>query len=203
MHQLQAIRAVVNRLTVTDSDSGKMKSILDRLEKEASGLVELMTHPDPMKSSVANDLVVNAEKSRLRALAGESREKLSRIVSGRRAASDAARLAKARLMPDDHAAEIRGVFRSLDPAAKHSFMAEAIKTGDASTIAAIVTARPLLSGLSAEESAHYREAFLESVAPHNDHIAEEMQAICDTAIRTVESLATPAAGQSSVSGASK
>ena len=194
MHQLQALRAIVSRITGSDPTSEKIRSILSRIESEASGLLELAKKPDPLKSPAANELVVNAEKARLRTLIAESRGKLTNLVNSFRAADEAARITRAKLVPDAFATEIRNVFRSLDTAGKHAFMGEAMKAGDGSTIAAIVTVPAVLSGLSAQQSEQYREAFLESIAPSNKGTADEMQVICDTAIQSAESLARPKVG---------
>jgi hypothetical protein len=191
MHQLQALRALVGRITSNDPTTEKIKSILSRIEKEASGLADLIEKPDTMKSAVANELLTNAEKARLRTLAADSQGKLNNIIATHRAALDAARVQKAKLVPDGFASEIRSVFRSLDTAGKHALLGEAIKTGQAATVAAIVTAPTVLSGLTAQQSAQYREAFLDSVAPNNDAEAGEMQTVCDTALQIVESIARP------------
>lgn len=194
MHQLQALSAVVSRITGDDATSEKVRSILGRIESEARSLVQLVENPDPMKSPAAIDLVVNAEKARLRSLIAESRGKLTNLVSGSRAADEAARVTKAKLVPDALAAEIRSVFRSLDTAGKHKFLGEAIKAGDGPTIAAIVTVPSVVTGISAQQSEQYREAYLESIAPSNKGVADEMQAVCDTAIQSAEEIARPRFG---------
>lgn len=195
-HQLLALRAIAARVPGGgDSDSPtaeKVRAILTHIEKEASAVLELMEHPDPMKSSVAIDLLINQEKARLRDLIARSRGELNGLVSGFRDSREAARRTKANLVPDSFAAESRSVFRQLDTESKHAFMATAIKAGDSATVAAIVTVPAILSGLSATQQADYREAFLDTVAPSSAGIADEMQAAVDTALRVAESFAQPA-----------
>lgn len=190
-HQLRALRALLEKLEGNDSTTEKIRSIIVRIEKEASSLFEIVSHPDPMKSAVAIDLLINQEKARLRDLVAKSRGELHSIIGGFRAANDAARLAKANLVPDQFASEIRTVFRSLDYTGQMKFMAEAIQAGDASIVAAIVTVPAVLTGLPAAQIDQYRESFLNSIAPNRKSVTDEMQAIADAVCSTAEAAAQP------------
>lgn len=196
-HQLLALRAIAARVPGGgDADSptaAKVRAILTRLEKEVSGLLDLMEHPDPMKSSVAIDLLINQEKARLRDLSTRSRSELDALVSGFRASQEAARRAKANLVPDQYAAETRAVFRALDTEQKNTFLAMSLKAKDSATVAALLSVPPVLSGLTAQQSTEYREAFLDTVAgPSSAGIADEMQSAVDTSLQIVEMVARPA-----------
>ena len=144
-----------------------------------------------MKSQLAVDLLVNAEKARLRDVVAKSRGELTAIVGVARAAQEAKRLEKAKLVPGPFAAEIRSVVRNLELPAKLLYLANAIKAKDSAAVAAIVDAPPILSGLSAQQLADFRADFLDTMAPGRRDEAAEMQSICDAVLRTTEEAAQP------------
>jgi len=187
------MRAIIARLN-TDSKRGQgIKTILDMIAHEASGLQSLVDNPDMMKSGVAQAMLINQEKARLRDVTNLVRDKLKELVSEYAAEQDAARVSRANLVMTEHAAEIRNVFRALDAAAKSQFLSDAIRTRDAATVAAIVEAPAVLSGISEERVSQYREIYLDSyarIAPQ--HAVDEMQSVIDVSLEIADSMAIPA-----------
>lgn len=195
-HHFSSLRALAGRITGSDSTSSKVKTSLARLEKEAAGIAELISRPDPLKSLVAHELLVNTELARLRDLAAKTRGELNTAVTELRTAHDAARVAKAGLVTDEYAQEIRSVVRGLDITAKVQFMADAIKKGDSRVLAAVLNAPIILSGLTAEQVEFYREAALECGGPSGRNDLDELQMIVDTSFGVIDEIARPiGAGQ--------
>ena len=116
---------------------------------------------------------------------------MTAIAGAARAAHDARRLEKAKLVPGPYAAEIRSVVRNLELPAKLLYLANAIKEKDSAAVAALVDAPPILSGLSAQQLADFREDFIDSMAPGGTGEADEMQSICDAVLQTTEEAAQP------------
>lgn len=191
-NQINALRAIIARLN-TDSKRGQgIKTILDMIAHEASGLQTLVDNPDMMKSGVAQAMLINQEKARLRDVTNLVRDKLKGLVSEYAAEQDAARVSRANLVPTEHAAEIRSVFRGLDAAAKSQFLSDAIRNRDASTVA-IVEAPAVLSGISDDRVSQYREMYLDSyarIAPKD--AVDEMQSVIDVSLEIADSMAIPA-----------
>jgi hypothetical protein len=191
-NQTNAMKAIIARLN-TDSKRGQgIKTILDMIAHEAIGLQTLSDNPDMMKSGVAQAMLINQEKARLRDVTNLAREKLKELVSEYASEQDAARVSRANLVPTEHAAEIRSVFRALDAAAKSQFLSDAIRTRDAATVAAIVAAPAVLTGISAERVSQYREMYLDSyarIAPQ--HAVKEMQSVIDVTLGIADSMAIP------------
>jgi hypothetical protein len=173
------------------SISDKVKAVLTRIEKEASGLIEIMTHPDPEKSSLAIDRIINDEKGRLRDLIAKSRNEVNPLIANWRASADAERVKKANLIPDSFAGEIRAVFRSMEWPAKLQFMSTATDRLDGASVAAVLNAPPVLSGLKPEQVEQFREAYLNRTSKSSAPIADEMQACCNTFFDAADGLAAP------------
>lgn len=187
-YKLLAFHALRSRLPADDPTAEQIDAVLHRIETELVGLADLISRPDKMKSEMANDLLVNQEKARARDVIARSRGELTTLVTAARSSQEAARLEKAKLVPDAYAGEIRSVFRALDPAGKAKFMGEAIRAGDAPVIAAIVTAPSILSGLPAEQASQYRESYLNSISPNSTAAADELEAICAGALAVANEL---------------
>ncbi len=60
-------------------------------------------------------------------------------------------------------------------------------------VAALADASPILSGLSAQQLADFREDFIDSMAPGGKGEVDEMQSICDAVLQTTEEAARPVA----------
>lgn len=193
MNNLLAIRALVGRVPDVGAISDKVKAGLNAIEREAAGIVELIEHPDEMKSSTAIALLVNAEKATLRALITKTRGELLPAVEAWRTSQNAARLAKANLTPDEFAQELRNVFRQMDDAGRAVYMRDAIEAGDGAKAAAILNAPLELTGLTADELGRYRDRFLSRVAKGPDADADGMIACIETTLQCADAMAVPAA----------
>ena len=193
MH-LTVLRASIARLP-KDTDcpaSARIRQILNRLEGEASAIYELATKPDPLRSAAATAMVINNEKSKLRALLDSSRATLAGIVADFRAADAIARVKKAHLQMDDYATETRAIWRSFDRINQATYMHAAINAGDSATVAAIVLAPTAVTGLTQAEADEYKEALLDKLAASDcGDVADELQAVVDNCMTALVEFATP------------
>jgi len=192
-YQLPAFTAVIEqRLPLLPEDSTIVQQVavaVRRIHREAVMLTELK--PDADRSEAFNATVKNAEAARLRDRIAKSRGELNLLTANFRAEQQRARMAKANLTEGALAQELRTVFRGLDAESKINFLAEAIKAGDAATVASIVKAPPILVGLSAQQQAHWEQAFLEKYSPSDTRDIDELQQIINTSLDLAESIATP------------
>lgn len=191
IQSLTVLRALSGRFPSDTTISDRVKAVLNRIEKEASGLLEYMEHPNPDLSSEAVTRVVNAEKSKLRDLIAASRNEVNPMIAKWQNEQTAARVKKAALVPDEYAAEIRQTFRLMPYPAQLAFVADATSRLDGPTIAAIITAPPVLSGLTPEQVERFREAFLDRTSKSSAPLAEEMQSCTDTFFNSADGLAKP------------
>lgn len=188
---LTVLRALSARFPADTSISDKVKAVLTRIEKEASNLLEIMTQPDPEKSAMAIDRIINDEKGRLRDLIAKSRNDVNPLIAGWRAGADAERVKKANLVPDAFAGEIRAVFRGMAWPAQLQFMSTATDRLDGAAVAAVLNAPLVLSGLTQDQAEQFREAYLNRTSKSSAPIADEMQACCDTFFNSADALAAP------------
>lgn len=193
-YQLHSIRALIERVPGDSPASAKVTAILTTLEKEAIGIANLAKTEDPMASAAANTMIMNQQKDRLRDLAAKARGELSVIILAAKSSFDAARVQKGRLEPDAFAAEIRSVFRGLSSTEKAQFILSATKALDGHAIAAIVTAPAVLTGLTAEQIAGYREHFLDAISPGSKaerDTAAELQNVCEITMGVIDQIGAP------------
>lgn len=191
VQNLTVLRALSGRFPADTSISDKVKAVLTRIEKEASNLLEIMTKPDPEKSAMAIDRIINDEKGRLRDLIAKSRNEVNPLIAGWRASADAERVRKANLVPDAFAGEIRAVFRGMSWPAQLAFMATATDRLDGAVVAAVLNAPLVLSGLTPEQLEQFREAYLNRTSKSSAPIADEMQSCVDTFFNSADALAAP------------
>ena len=191
VQNLTVLRALSARFPADTSISDKVKASLARIEKEASNLLEIMTKPDPEKSAMAIDRIINDEKGRLRDLIAKSRNEVNPLIAGWRASADAERVKKANLVPDAFAGEIRAVFRGMAWPAQLQFMATATDRLDGAAVAAVLNAPLVLSGLTQDQAEQFREAYLNRTSKSAAPVADEMQACCDTFFNSADALAAP------------
>jgi len=191
VQNLAVLRALIGRFNPDTSISDKVKATMTRIEKDASGLIEIMTHPDPEKSSLAIDRIVNDEKGRLRDLIAKSRNEVNPLIANWRASADAERVKKANLIVDEFAGEIRSVFRAMAWPAQLSFMTTATGRLDGAAVAAVLNAPPVLSGLTPDQVEQFREAYLDRTSKSSAPIADAMQSCVDTFFNSADNLAKP------------
>lgn len=189
--QLLAIRALIGRIP----DAGpteRVTAVLSSIEKDASAILELIQNPDPMKSSVAIDLLINQEKAGLRKKIDAARAELIPLIERWRTVGEANRVKAAALIPDAYAQETRGVFRQMSTPAQLVFMADATKAGDGATAAAILNCPPILSGLTAEQQTKFRDAFLDHAAgPGVGETVDSMLSVVTTALDAAARIGAP------------
>jgi len=191
-YRIQTINALIGRLdNLPDSAiKGKVAQALGHVRRESNLLWGLKPSAD--HSDAFNMTVKNNEATKMRDRLVKTRGELSSLTTGYRSEQLAARNLKAQLTDGPFSAEIRVLARGMDSAQRLAFIAEAIKTGDTQVAAAMLNCPALLSGLSTEQSALYREAYLEKYAPDSgaDDL-RELEMIITTTLNTADSLAVP------------
>jgi len=191
IQSLTILRALIGRIPNDTSISEKLVFLMNRIEREASGVIEVMNNPDPERSALAIDRIINAEKASLRAEIGNARREAYPLIASWRAQQDAARIQKANLVPDAFAAEIRSVFRTMSWPAKLQFMTDATSLLDGATVAAVLNAPPVLAGVTPEQLAQFREAYLNKTSKSSEQVAASMQSAVDTFFTAADDLARP------------
>jgi len=142
-------------------------------------------NPSEMKSQIANAMDVTAAADRLRSAIASAKKNCDSIIEKYRADEASAQTQAARLIPNEFAAETRSVFRSLSADEKNRLLGDLIAAQDGPTLAALLDAPPMLSGLSSEQSAQYRQSYLDAVAPR-DTEAASLAEIAAATIQTAE-----------------
>lgn len=191
MQHLTILRAIAARFPADTSISDKVKATLTRIETEASGLLDILKNPDPEKSAMAIDRIVNDEKGRLRDLLAKTRNELTPLIANWRASADAERVKRGNLVPDAFAGETRAVFRAMSLTEKMHFMANATANLDGASIAAILNVPHVLSGLTPEQAVQLRESYLSRSSKSSAPIADEMSGCVETFLGAADALAAP------------
>lgn len=126
----------------------------------------LRANPDPSNTENAHVLAV-ADRS-AKVLDGlnrgydEARKALQTAEAGYQAEIDQ----RARLTPTAHAAEIRSVVRGLpDESARYAAVIGAMQSGDAATVAAVLSAPGITSGLTDDQISNLRQMHTRRQAP--------------------------------------
>lgn len=189
--QLLSLRALKARLPDVPGLSNNIEPWLNRIETEGSNLLDMMESPDPMKSALAHDILVNNEKSRLRDLIAKAGSTIAPLVATFREKAASAQIDKAALVPDQHAQEFRGVWRGMSDEQQNNLLNAAMKSRDGASIAALTEAPAILSGLTVQRQQQIKDAYLESVAPSKTDELDEVQAVVTTFLQSAASLAAP------------
>lgn len=197
-HHLAALRALSARHDSTIKDDSpdtigrKLKQQLAIIERNCAELELLRANPDKMKSKLANDLLETDAQIKLKGRIAEARSRAEKLLNDHREMLQKDQWKKAALGENQYAAEFRRVFRELKTDMdKVGFMKKAIDNGDCAAVSAIVCAPPSLSGLSAEQVAHYKDAYLSRFSEGNTEYVEDLDAIVNATLQTAESLAGP------------
>jgi hypothetical protein len=188
--KLRAFRAVVERVPTGGQTATEIRSLLTVLDEHVATIVELKTNPDPMLSQLAIDKRLSDARTKLRDTAATARARSGVLTGEYRSNLHANQKQTARLVPNEYSREIRDVFRALDLAGKNKLMAQAIESGDASTIAAITEVPYALTGLSSEMHAGYRDAYLDAVCPIDFNFIDELENVTATALKTADEIAS-------------
>ena len=136
---------------------------------------EVRRTPDPALTENAHVLAV--------AEAGEAA--LSRIVKGYDVARQSLEQAErgyqeaisraSRLQPGPHAAEVRAVIRAMEPAERYAAVLGAMEANDTATLAAVMDAPGITSGLTDEQRDNLRAMWVRKVAPRESAHLEAVQ----------------------------
>ncbi len=188
-YQLLSLRALKSRLPDVPGLSDKVTPWLNRLETEGTNLLAMVENPDPMKSALAHDILVNNEKSRLRDLVAKASAEIMPLIATFKEKAASTRIDKAALIPDQHAQEFRGLWRGMSGEQQANLLNTAMKAHDGATVAALTEAPAILSGLTAQRQAQIKEAFLEAVAPSKTDELDEVQAVVTAFMQSAASLA--------------
>lgn len=188
-HQLAAVRSLLQRIPGTLGASGEVRAALQRIEKEVAAITGIKS--DPMRSAAANEMILNGEKSKLRELIGKTETQCKILIERDRAAEAATRGEKLTLVPDAFAPELRTAFRSMTLEQQTQFFAEAIKSRNGSSVAAICLCPSALVGISADMQAQFLNSYTESTAPSDRSDIDEMQTCVSAILGTAGEIATP------------
>ena len=190
--QLAALKALTERIPGDGQTSQKVKNALERIARETELVANFK--PDPMKSDLANTMLQNQEKSHLRDLVEKTRGELGALTAAFESEQSASRAAKAKLTPGQFDAEIRSVMRGLDSETRMKALDAAFKSADTATLAAILTAPPALSGLTAGQHLHFTQSWLDHAAPHDRDFLPELQSVISTSLGVASGFAKPIGG---------
>lgn len=129
------------------------------------GINQARMVPDPSLTEDAHILRVNkvaeAGINRIGKGFDRARTALATAEAGYMAEVDAA----ARLAPTAHASEIRAVVRALPEQERYATLIGAMNTGDSATLAAVLSAPGITSGLTDEQVGNLRTMYRRKVAP--------------------------------------
>jgi hypothetical protein len=195
-NKLASLAMIVGRLPANAPEHEKIKSVLNRLHTEAQNIAKIVAEPDPMKSAAAITLVLNAEKARLRELAAKSRADIASVLTVNAANVQATQTKNSKLIPNEYASEIRSVFRALDNGEKAVFIEYAATTNDGPTLAAILQAPAVLTGLSPQLQADYKQYYFDLASPlakGQQAAFDETQAVCSGVLQLCDQIAQPVA----------
>ena len=79
------------------------------------------------------------------------------------------------LVENQHGQELRSVLRGMKPAERRSTILQIIKQGDSNSMAAILKASPLLSGIDGEMQDNYNDQYVKTHAPFLIESRDQMQ----------------------------
>lgn len=119
--------------------------------------------PDPFHTRAAHLRGLEQQQHRAMKQAAQAVDTAKAAIEGHydRLAADEAEA----LEPDDFATEIRTHFRALAPNKRIALVQDAIKQGDAKTVAAVFSGPAYLSGLTGEQQEQYRSQYLQANLP--------------------------------------
>lgn len=158
------ISTIKNLLSRMPEGGNKFTDSINELVAAVANAAEhismLQTEPDPMLSQLAIDGQILREREALRGIIGTVQKHINALIEEERGKLHARNIEDAKLIPNEHAQEIRSIFRGLSAQEKHAFLKNAIDKNEASTLAAITEFPNVLTGMAQEQLTGYREAFL-------------------------------------------
>ncbi len=152
---------------------------------------------DPTATEAAHIIRVNQSTELAMAKIGRSYDTARRALDADEQALRAEINNAARLTPTAHAPEIRAVIRSLPEGERYSAILKAMQEGDAATMAAVLDAPGITSGLSDQQRDNLKAMHVNRVAPDQ---LKRLEAVTKARSRVLESF-DAALGLSDVLGA--
>ena len=163
-----SIKHLISRIPEDGQFGAELRELMQRIETDALVVTELRENPDPMRSALAISKDIATAQAKLKVTIEAVRDlSRSRIIQFRESVK-ADQLKSANLVPNEYAAEIRSIYRSLDDAGKAKMHTDALTQRDGATAAALINVPAVLTGINADRAALFRQQFLDYVAPAKD-----------------------------------
>jgi hypothetical protein len=196
-HKLTAItKTVVHALGhIPEGGSGGSQAltqaygVLARLSEGGRALVNLHSHRNPTVTEGTHTKHVATAAQAFTKEVEVARERARKLIADGLINIDKQIAAKANLVPDAYAAEVRGVFRGLAHSERLKFLNELLEQGRGPEFAAIIKAPRSLTGITEDMRQKFESAF---VAKHAAAELLDRDALND-ALETVEVVSRTAA----------
>ncbi|BBJ22392.1 hypothetical protein [Candidatus Nitrotoga sp. AM1P] len=160
-----SIKHLISRIPEDGQLGTELRELMQRIEKDAFVVTELREHPDPMKTALAISQDIATAQDKLKVTVDAVRDFLRFSIIEFRENVKAEQLKSANLVPNEYAAEIRSIYRSLDDAGKEKMLTDAFTQRDGATAAALIGVPAVLTGINPDRVALLRQQFLDLVAP--------------------------------------
>lgn len=150
-------------------------------------LIDFISKPDDMLSDKANALKIEAQRTKFQEALKIAADRAAKTVDDLTASQLARQVEAAQLVENEHAAEIRSVYRGLSSSEKADFMAQALKTDDKPVIAALTNpaTSPLLVGISGEQMRLYRTHYMDKFLPADSSVIDNMRVTSETLVKAL------------------
>lgn len=160
-----SIKHLISRIPEDGQLGTQLREFMQRIEKDAFVVTELREHPDPMKTALAISQDIATAQDKLKVTVDAVRDLLRFSIIQFRENVKAEQLKSANLVPNEYAAEIRSIYRSLDGAGKAKILTDAFTQHDGATAAALIGVPAVLTGIDPDRVVLLRQQFLDLVAP--------------------------------------
>lgn len=201
------LRVIYGRMTEAagnnelNSAARSMSSELLRLIVSLEGLESIIEKRDPTITEAAHKLRVSQAAKKLAQRADDVIDKINEYShDGSNRLSN--RIDEvAGLRPNEYAGEIRAAVRALKPAERRDVLKRAIDERDASTVAALVDAPSVVTGIEPQFAEAMREGFISKHAPCEVEARNLLLETLSLAVKsagTVKSVASTAADEKGV-----
>ncbi|CAH1904588.1 conserved hypothetical protein [Candidatus Nitrotoga sp. HW29] len=163
-----SIKHLISRIPEDERLGTQLWKFMQRIEKDAFVVTELRENPDAMKTTLAISQDIVTAQNNLKATIDTVRDLLRSSIIQFRENMEAEQLKSSNFVPNEYAAEIRLIYRSLDDAGKAKMLTDAFTQHDGATAAALIGVPAVLTGMSPDRIALLRQQFLDQVAPVKD-----------------------------------
>lgn len=201
------LRVIYGRMTEAagnnelNSAAREMSTEVLRLVISLEGLESIIEKRDPTITEAAHKLRVSQAAKKLTQRAADTLDKINDYShDGLNRLSD--RIDEvAGLRPNEYAGEIRTAVRALKPDERRNVLKRALDSGDAATVAALVDAPSVVTGIEPEFAGAMREGFISKRAPREIEARDlllETLSLAVKSVGTVKSVASTAADEKGV-----